>query len=277
MSFERAIATADFIRSRTALRPRIGLVLGSGLGAFADELKDSVKIPFAECPNFQRSTALGHSGNIVIGEFAGIALFAMQGRVHFYEGYSMEQVVFPIRVMAALGIKSVILTNAAGGINEALEQGCLVVLRDHINCMGTNPLIGHNDERLGLRYPDMTVAYDLEYRKLAIREATRVGVPVHEGVYLAVTGPSYETPAEIHAFKVMGADVVGMSTVPEVIVARHASMRVLAISCVTNLAAGRNKEPLTHKEVMETGEKVRAKFLELLKSVIPQMAAGIKP
>jgi purine-nucleoside phosphorylase len=276
MSFDRANATAEFIRSRTTLRPKIGLVLGSGLGSFADELKDSIKIPFGECPNFQKSTALGHSGNLVIGDFAGIPLFAMQGRVHFYEGYSMEQVVFPVRVMAALGIKSVILTNAAGGINPALEQGCLVVLRDHINFMGTNPLIGHNDERLGLRYPDMTVAYDLEYRKLAIREATRVGVPVHEGVYLAVTGPSYETPAEIHAFKMMGADVVGMSTVPEVIVARHANMRVLAVSCVTNLAAGRNKEPLTHKEVMETGEKVRTKFLELLKSVIPQMAAGIK-
>lgn len=276
MAYELANATARFIQERTALRPQIGLVLGSGLGAFADDLLDPVKIPFAEVPNFQQSTALGHTGNIVIGTFAGIPLLAMQGRVHYYEGYSMEQVVFPIRVMAAFGIKSVILTNAAGGISEMLEQGCLVVLSDHINLMGTNPLIGRNDERLGLRYPDMTTAYDPEYRKIAIREGTRLGVNIHEGVYLAVTGPSYETPAEIRAFRTLGAHVVGMSTVPEVIVARHASMRVLAISCVTNLAAGRNTEPLTHKEVMETGERVRGMFLGLLRAVIPQMAAGIR-
>jgi purine-nucleoside phosphorylase len=276
MAYELANATARFIHERTPLRPQIGLVLGSGLGAFADDLQDPVKIPFAEVPNLQQSTALGHTGNIVIGNFAGIPLLAMQGRVHYYEGYSMEQVVFPIRVMAALGIKSVILTNAAGGISEMLEQGCLVVLSDHINFMGTNPLIGSNDDRLGLRYPDMTTAYDPEYRKIAIREGTRLGVNIHEGVYLAVTGPSYETPAEIRAFRTLGAHVVGMSTVPEVIVARHASMRVLAISCVTNLAAGRNPEPLTHKEVMETGERVRGMFLGLLRAVIPQMAVGMK-
>jgi purine-nucleoside phosphorylase len=275
MAYELAQSTAAFIQSRTPLRPRIGLVLGSGLGAFAEELHDAVNIPFAEVPNFQKSTALGHSGNVVIGTFAGIPLLAMQGRFHYYEGYSMEQVVFPIRVMAALGIKSVILTNAAGGINEGLEQGCLVILRDHINMMGTNPLMGHNDERLGLRYPDMTTAYDPEYRKLAIREGTRLRANVHEGVYLAVSGPSYETPAEIRAFRTLGADVVGMSTVPEVIVARHASMRVLAISCVTNLAAGRNVEPLTHEEVMETGARVRGMFLDLLRAIIPLMAAGL--
>jgi purine-nucleoside phosphorylase len=277
MSYDNAQSTAGYIQQRTPLRPRIGLVLGSGLGAFADELEDAVRIPFADIPNFQKSTALGHSGNLIIGSFAGIPLLAQQGRFHFYEGYSMEQVVFPIRVMAALGVKAIILTNAAGGINEGLEQGCLVILRDHINLMGTNPLVGHNDERLGLRYPDMTIPYDAEYRKIAIREGTRLGVNIHEGVYLAVTGPSYETPAEIRAFATLGADVVGMSTVPEVIVARHASMRVLAISCVTNLAAGRNVEPLTHKEVMETGERVRGMFLELLRAVIPQMAAGLKP
>jgi purine-nucleoside phosphorylase len=275
MGYELAKSTATFIQSRTPLRPRIGLVLGSGLGAFAEELHDPVNIPFAEVPNFQKSTALGHSGNVVIGTFDGIPLLAMQGRFHYYEGYSMEQVVFPIRVMAALGIKSVILTNAAGGINEGLEQGCLVILRDHINMMGTNPLMGHNDERLGLRYPDMTTAYDHEYRKLAIREGTRLRANVHEGVYLAVSGPSYETPAEIRAFRTLGADVVGMSTVPEVIVARHASMRVLAISCVTNLAAGRNVEPLTHEEVMETGARVRGMFLDLLRAIIPLMAAGL--
>lgn len=277
MAFDTAHATAAFLQQRTPLRPKIGLVLGSGLGAFAGELQDAVSIPFADVPNFQPSTALGHSGNLVIGTFAGIPLLAQQGRVHFYEGYSMEQVVFPVRVMAALGIKAVILTNAAGGISDNLEQGCLVVLKDHINMMGTNPLIGHNDDRLGVRYPDMTTAYDLDYRKIAIREATRLRVNIHEGVYLAVTGPSYETPAEIRAFQKLGADVVGMSTVPEVIIARHANMRVLAISCVTNLAAGRNREPLTHKEVMETGERVRGMFLELLRAVIPQMSAGLHP
>lgn len=271
MSFEHARLAADFIQRQTALRPRVALVLGSGLGSFADEFTEAAKIPFGEIPNFPKSTADGHAGKLVIGKANGIPVAAMQGRVHFYEGYDMGQVVFPIRVLWAMGVRAVILTNAAGGIAEGLEQGCLVVISDHINMQGTNPLIGPNDSRMGLRYPDMTTAYDPDYRKWAVAAGKKVGVPIHEGVYIAVTGPCYETPAEIRAFTAMGADVVGMSTVPEVIVARHLSMKVLAISCITNLAAGRNVEPLSHEEVMQTGIAVRSKFLALLKEVIPQM------
>lgn len=271
MDLEKARLASEFVLKQTPLRPRVALVLGSGLGSFADEFTEAVRISFSDIPNFPRSTADGHAGKLVVGRADGIPVAAMQGRVHYYEGYDMQQVVFPIRVLWAMGVRAVILTNAAGGIAERLEQGCLVVLSDHINMQGTNPLIGPNDPRMGLRYPDMTAAYDPAYRQWAVAAGKKVGVPIHEGVYIAVSGPCYETPAEIRAFAALGADVVGMSTVPEVIVARHLSMKVLAISCITNLAAGRNAEPLSHEEVMKTGIAVRSKFLALLKEVIPRL------
>ncbi len=275
MNYETADRAVQFILAKTALRPRVAIVLGSGLGAFADELTDAVKIPFGDIPNFPKSTAEGHAGKLVIGKVDGIPVAAMQGRVHFYEGYNMDAVVFPMRVLGRMGIKAAILTNAGGGISSKLEQGCLVVLNDHINMMGTNPLIGPNDPRYGLRFFDMTYAYDREYRQWTLTEGKRLKVNIHEGVYLAVTGPSYETPAEIRAFRTMGADVVGMSTVPEVIAARHMNIKILAISCVTNLAAGTTDQVLDHKEVLEVGERIRGHFVALLKSVIPKLAADV--
>lgn len=275
MNLETAQSAADFILAKTSLRPQIAIVLGSGLGAFADEIPDALKIPFGEIPNFPKSTAEGHAGKLVIGKVDGVPVAVMQGRVHFYEGYNMDSVIFPMRVLGRMGIKAVILTNAGGGIGSKLEPGCLVVLSDHINMMGTNPLIGPNDPRNGLRFFDMTYAYDREYRQWTLTEGKRLKVNIHEGVYLAVTGPSYETPAEINAFRTMGADVVGMSTVPEVIAARHMNIKVLAISCVTNLAAATTNQPLDHKEVLEVGERVRAHFVALLKSVIPKLAADV--
>ena len=275
-SFARSKEAADFLLARTALRPAVGLVLGSGLGAFADELQNASATGFADIPNFPRSTAEGHAGRFVVGNVGDVPVAVMAGRVHFYEGYPMEQVVFPIRVMRQMGVRAVVLTNAAGGIREKLEQGCLVVLNDHINLQGVNPMSGPNEARFGVRFFDMTTAYDPAYRALAIREGTRLGIPMHEGVYVAVAGPSYETPAEIRAFRTLGADVVGMSTVPEVIVARHMGMRVLAISCVTNLAAGIGDRPLDHKEVLETGARIRLQFIALLKSLLPQVAASVR-
>ena len=275
-SFARSKEAADFLLARTALRPAVGLVLGSGLGAFADELQNASATGFADIPNFPRSTAEGHAGRFVVGNVGDVPVAVMAGRVHFYEGYPMEQVVFPIRVMRQMGVRAVVLTNAAGGIREKLEQGCLVVLNDHINLQGVNPMSGPNEARFGVRFFDMTTAYDPAYRALAIREGTRLGIPMHEGVYVAVAGPSYETPAEIRAFRALGADVVGMSTVPEVIVARHMGMRVLAISCVTNLAAGIGDRPLDHKEVLETGARIRLQFIALLKSLLPQVAASVR-
>ena len=275
MNFETADKAARFIESKTLLRPKVAIVLGSGLGAFADTLTDAVKIPFGDIPNFPKSTAEGHAGKLVIGKVGGVPVAAMQGRVHFYEGYNMDAVIFPMRVLGRMGIKAAILTNAGGGISSKLEQGCLVVLNDHINMMGTNPLIGPNDPRYGLRFFDMTYAYDREYRQWTLAEGKRLKVNIHEGVYLAVTGPSYETPAEIRAFRTMGADVVGMSTVPEVIAARHMDIKILAISCVTNLAAGCSDAPLDHKEVLEVGERIRGQFVALLESVIPKIATDV--
>ena len=276
MSFESATTAADYIHHHTPLRPKVALVLGSGLGAFAGELSEPTKIPFGEIPNFPKSTVEGHSGQLVIGKVGNVPIAAMQGRVHFYEGYSMESVIFPMRVFARIGIKAVILTNAAGGISSKLEQGSLMVISDHINLQGTHPMIGPNDPRLGERFFDMTTAYYPSYRELAMREGKQLGINIHEGVYLAVTGPSFETPAEIRAFRTLGADVVGMSTVPEVIAARHMGIKVLAISCVTNLAAGISGEPLNHLEVMQTGERVRKEFIGLLERVIPMIAEDVK-
>jgi purine-nucleoside phosphorylase len=271
----RADRAAKFILAKTRLRPRIGLVLGSGLGSFVEELTSAVRIPFARIPHFPRSTAEGHAGQFVVGTCGDVAVAAMQGRVHFYEGYSLRDVIFPMRVLGRMGIRAAVLTNAAGGINLDLKQGALVVLRDHINLQGANPLAGPNDERFGPRFPDMTEAYWKPYRVAALEEARRLGLEVQEGVYAAMHGPSYETPAEIRFLRTIGADVVGMSTVPEVIAARHMGIRVLGISCVTNMAAGILDQPIHHKEVLETGERVKSQFVALLRAVIPRIAADL--
>ena len=271
--FTLAEAAAKFVLQRTSLRPKIGVVLGSGLGGFADSLRDAVRIPFAEIPAFPRSTAIGHAGQMVIGRASDVPVAVMQGRVHLYEGYSAQQVAFPMRVFGRIGIHAVILTNAAGGINLNYQQGALVLIRDHINLQGTNPLIGPNDDHFGVRFPDMTHAYAKEYRAIAKEEAAKLGMTLHEGVYAALLGPSYETPAEIKYLRVIGADLVGMSTAFEVIAARHMGIKVLAISCVTNMAAGMGPGELNHEEVLQTGERVRGTFLALLKSVLPRIAA----
>ncbi len=273
--FLRAESAAQFLLSQTALRPKIGLILGSGLGAFADSLTDSSRVPYSQIPSFPRSTAIGHAGQMVIGKAGAVAVAAMQGRAHLYEGYSAQEVAFPIRVFGRMGVRAVILTNAAGGINLKYQQGALVLIKDHINLQGHNPLVGPNDDRLGLRFPDMTRAYSREYGKAAQEEAARLGLSLEDGVYVALLGPSYETPAEIRYLRTIGADLVGMSTIAEVIAARHMGIKVLAISCVTNMAAGILDQPLSHQEVLETGEKVRGQFEALLRAVLPRIAADV--
>jgi purine-nucleoside phosphorylase len=273
--FALADSAAQLILNRTALRAKIGLVLGSGLGAFADSLADATRVPYAEIPAFPQSTAIGHAGRMVIGRAGDVPVAAMQGRVHLYEGYSPQEVTFPIRVFGRMGIRAVILTNAAGGINLTYKQGALVVIRDHINLQGANPLVGSNDDRFGVRFPDMTRAYSREYRQIAREEATKLNIPQHEGVYAGLLGPSYETPAEIEYLRRIGADLVGMSTVAEVIAASHMEMKVLAISCVTNMAAGILDQPLSHAEVMETGERVKTIFEVLLRAVLPRIAQDV--
>jgi purine-nucleoside phosphorylase len=273
--FLQAERVAKFIRSKTKLHPQIALVLGSGLGAFAEEFESAARIPYAKIPHFPQSTALGHAGQLVLGKVDGIPVAGMQGRVHLYEGYSAKQVAFPIRVFARMGVKAVILTNAAGGINLGYSQGALVAIRDHVNLQGANPLIGPNDDRFGPRFPDMTQAYDPEFRRFVAQEGKKLSLDLHEGVYLALAGPNYETPAEIHSFRALGADLVGMSTVPEVLAARHSGLRVLGISCVTNMAAGITGAALSAEEVFETGARVKHQFIALLKAVIPKIAEAI--
>jgi purine-nucleoside phosphorylase len=274
--FTRAEAAAQFLLLQTTLCPTIGLVLGSGLGGFADELSEATRIPYANIPYFPRSTAVGHAGQLVIGNVGDISVAAMQGRVHLYEGYSPNEVAFPIRVFGRLGIRALILTNAAGGINLEYKQGALVVIADHINLQGANPLVGPNDDRLGPRFPDMTQAYCKPYREITIQAASRLGKTVHQGVYAGVLGPSYETPAEIRYLRTIGADLVGMSTISEVIVARHMGLKVLAISCVTNMAAGISDELLNHEDVLATGERVKGDFVALLRAVLPKIAADVE-
>jgi purine-nucleoside phosphorylase len=269
--FARAERAAKFILSKTKLRPRIGLVLGSGLGAFANELANATRIDYKKIPHFPRSTAIGHAGRMVIGKVGEVPVAAMQGRVHFYEGYTQGEVIFPIRVMARMGIRAALITNAAGGINREFNQGCLVVIKDHINLQGTNPLIGPNEDRFGLRFPDMTQVYWKPYQEVALQEGKRLKVEMSHGVYAGLTGPSYETPAEIRYLRAIGADLAGMSTVPEVIAAAHMGIRVLGISCVTNMAAGILDQPITAEEVLETGERVKADFTALVRAVIPRM------
>jgi len=266
--YERAEHATRVIRSRISVEPRIALVLGSGLGSFADDFEEAVGIPYEDIPGFVRSTAQGHAGRLVIGKIDSVPVLAMQGRVHYYEGYSLEEVTFPVRTFGLLGVKTLVLTNAAGGINVQLTQGALMVISDHLNLMGVNPLRGANDERFGPRFPDMSAVYSPELQELVVDEAKAIGVEVRRGIYTALSGPSYETPSEIHLLRNLGADAVGMSTVPEAIVAPHMGLEVLGISCFTNMAAGISDAPINHEEVMETGNRVRETFAQLLRRVI---------
>jgi purine-nucleoside phosphorylase len=274
MSYEKAREAAEFIRSRYDKEIKIALVLGSGLGAFGDELENSVAIPYEEIPHFARVTVEGHAGRLVLGEIEGVTIAVQQGRFHFYEGYDIGDVVFPIRTFGVLGIETLILTNAAGSLRTSLKQGDLMLIRDHINFMGVNPLRGANDKNFGARFPDMTNAYSPELQTLVSDEAKNLAKErnikpfMTRGVYCGLSGPTYETPAEIHMLRIIGADAVGMSTVPETIVARHQGMNVIGISCITNMAAGISDEPINHDEVMETGARVAEIFKELLKRVI---------
>jgi purine-nucleoside phosphorylase len=260
------------IQSRSKLRPAVGLVLGSGLGAFARSLEQASVIAFAEIPHFPTSTAIGHKGELVIGLNQGVPVAVMNGRVHHYEGYALQQVVFPVRVLAKLGVKILIMTNAAGSVNVNYKPGELMLIEDHINYMGSNPLIGPNEEALGLRFFDMTEPYDAKLGQIAEKACWKAGVTVRRGVYIAFTGPSYETSAEIRMSRALGADAVGMSTVPETIAARHMGVRVLGISCITNMAAGVLKKPLDHREVLEVGEKVKAGLIDVLSRIIVEAA-----
>ncbi|MCA0985865.1 purine-nucleoside phosphorylase [Guptibacillus algicola] len=254
------------------VKPEIGLILGSGLGVLAEEIENPVKIAYSDIPNFPVSTVAGHAGQFVFGKLNGKNVAAMQGRFHYYEGYEMDKVTFPVRVMRELGIEKIIVTNAAGGVNEEFEPGDLMVLSDHINNFGANPLIGPNSEEFGPRFPDMSTAYSKDLQKLAHETATELGMKLQSGVYVGNTGPTYETPAEVRMLRTLGGDAVGMSTVPEVIVARHAGMEVLGISCISNMAAGILDQPLHHGEVIETTEKVKANFLLLVKNIVEKMA-----
>jgi purine-nucleoside phosphorylase len=269
--YERAEHAARTIRARWDEDARIALVLGSGLGAFADDLQDAVSIPYAELPGFARSTVEGHAGRLVLGKVENVPLVVMQGRFHYYEGYAFEQVVFPIRVFGLMGIKALVLTNAAGGINVAFDQGALMVISDHLNLMGESPLRGPNDERFGPRFPDMSEVYARDYQETAVDEARSIGIELRRGIYAALSGPSYETPAEVRMLRTLGADAVGMSTVPEAIIARQMGVKVLGLSCITNLAAGVHDEPINHNDVIETGARVHATFKELLRRVIPKI------
>lgn len=268
--YESAKQSAQYIQSKITATPEIGLILGSGLGILADEIENAVAIPYSEIPNFPVSTVHGHAGQLVIGQLSGKTVIAMQGRFHHYEGYSMDKVTFPVRVMKLLGVEKLIVTNAAGGVNKEFTPGDLMLITDHINFM-SNPLIGANDERFGPRFPDMSSAYDKEFQQVARTVAADLNITIQEGVYFGLTGPTYETPAEIRMIRTLGGDAVGMSTVPEVIVANHSSMRVLGISCITNMAAGILDQPLNHEEVIETTEKVKSTFLLYVKELVKNL------
>ncbi|MGI4852523.1 MAG: purine-nucleoside phosphorylase [Janthinobacterium lividum] len=278
--YARARAAADFLVTKTKHQPRLGIILGSGLGDFADQVQDAVAIPYADIPYFPQSTVEGHSGRLVLGTIAGVPVAVMQGRVHAYEGYRMDEVTFPTRVLGLLGVQMLIVTNAAGGIRADFAPGSIVGISDHINLTGTNAALGPNEARFavapgsGMRFFDMSTAYASKLLALAQAEAAAQGWTMQTGVYLAVLGPSYETPAEIRAFRTLGADLVGMSTVHEVIVARHMGMEVLGLSLVTNAAAGVSSETINHLEVMETGARVAERFASLLLAVVPQIAPG---
>lgn len=271
----KADRAARAILQRTRLRPRVAVVLGSGLGALADSFTEATRIPYTKIPGFRRSTAVGHAGQLVIGKSGGTAVVAMQGRLHLYEGYSAAEVAFPVRVFARMGVRAIVFTNAAGGIRPEFTSGTLVLIRDHINLQGANPLIGPNDDSLGPRFPDMTAAYDQPFLQIAHHAADRLRIPLPEGVYAGLAGPNYETPAEIRFLRAIGADLVGMSTVPEVLAARHAGLRVLGISCVTNAAAGILDQPLVHEEVLQTADRVSAQFISLLRALLPELDSAV--
>lgn len=287
MTFENAVETAEFISSRYGRKPKIAVVLGSGLGEFAEGLENAVSIPYDEIPHFSRSTVEGHAGQLVLGEIDGIPIAVQQGRFHYYEGYDMQQVMFPARVFGRMGIESLILTNAAGSLKPVMSPGTLMLITDHINMMGINPLRGPNDERFGPRFPDMSQVYDRELQEMANTSADEIAMErfdagddaehkdfLHRGVYCALSGPTYETPTEIRLYRNLGADAVGMSTVPEAIAARHQGLRVLGISCITNYGAGMLDEPINHDEVMETGARVASLFKELLRRTIVKISAA---
>ncbi len=269
--YERAQEAARLIRLRTDVEVSVAIVLGSGLGAFADDLIDPTQIPYSEIPGFARSTVEGHAGRLVIGRSGEVMVAAMQGRFHFYEGYSLQEVTFPMRVLKLLGVRTVVLTNAAGTLNTQFRPGSLMVISDHLNLLGDNPLRGENDERFGPRFPDLTSVYARHLQDVVIEEAKAMGLEVPRGIYGALAGPSYETPAEIRMLRTLGADVVGMSTVPEAIVARHMNVQVVGISCITNLAAGVSDEPIDHSQVMAIGEQVRENFTTLLNRVVGRL------
>lgn len=289
MSYEKAKETAEFIKSKYDKEIKVAVVLGSGLGAFADEVQNAVTIPYEEIPHFSASTVEGHAGRLVIGEVEGVSVAVQQGRFHYYEGYAIEQVIFPVRAFGVLGVKSLILTNAAGSVNMDFPQGSLMLIRDHINLTGINPLRGKNDERFGVRFPDMTETYNLAYQEIVLSEAKKMAQEkaarresetgkkqppnyfLRRGVYCGLIGPSYETPAEIRMLRLLGTDALGMSTVPEAITARHMNMKVIGISCITNMAAGISDDVIHHEEVMETGAKVATTFKELLRRVISKL------
>ena len=266
--FDRVSEAAEWLRGRGFGGAEIGIVLGSGLGPFADTMVKPQAVAYGEIPHWPASTVVGHAGRFVGGTVSGKPVIALSGRVHFYEGHDLQTVTFAVRVLGRLGVKTLILTNAAGGINTNFVQGALMVIDDHINLFGSNPLIGPNDDRFGPRFPDMTEVYSRRLRALADEAARAVHVPIEHGIYIAVHGPSYETPAEIYAFRTLGADAVGMSTVPEAIVARHMGLEVLGISCITNMAAGVLPQPLNHDDVMETTRRVRGQFVALLEGII---------
>ena len=266
--FEQSAEAAAFLRARLGDVPDVAVVLGSGLGDFATGLTDAVAVPYHEIPHWPRATVVGHAGTVVAGSSKGRRVLALAGRAHYYEGHPLTVATFAMRVLGQLGVKQVVLTNAAGGINTRFSTGALMVIDDHINAMGINPLIGPNDERFGARFPDMSEVYSSRLRTMADTTAAALGLPLEHGVYVAVCGPSYETPAEIRAFRGMGADAVGMSTVPEAIVARHQGMEVLGISCITNPAAGVLPQPLVHDEVMATARRVRGAFIGLLEGIL---------
>jgi purine-nucleoside phosphorylase len=270
-AFEDVEEAAAALRGVCGRLPETAIVLGSGLGDFAEGLLESVATPYTALPHWPASNVPGHAGRVVVGTVSGKRVAALSGRVHFYEGHLMATVVFATRVMGRLGVKQIILTNAAGGINTSFAQGALMIIDDHINMLGSNPLVGPNDERFGARFPDMSEVYSRRLRRVADEAARARGVAVDHGVYVAVHGPSYETPAEIRAFRTMGADAVGMSTVPEAIAARHMGMEVLGISCITNMAAGVLPQPLVHDEVMETARRVRGPFTSLLEGIIERL------
>ncbi|MGE8204397.1 purine-nucleoside phosphorylase [Heyndrickxia sp. NPDC080065] len=274
MDYKEIVHAAEFLKEKYTKRPRIGLILGSGLGVLADEIENEVKIRYEDIPNFPVSTVEGHAGQLVFGMLSGKEVVAMQGRFHYYEGYPFDQVTFPVRVMKELGVEVLVVTNAAGGVNEDFTAGDLMIISDHINNMGNNPLIGPNDSRLGARFPDMSEPYNKELRFLARKVAEDLNIRIQEGIYVGNSGPTYETPAEVRMIRAFGGDAVGMSTVPEVIVARHAGLKVLGISCISNMASGILDQPLTHDEVIETTEKVRADFLKFIKAIVNKIEVG---